>query len=79
MDISKFNGGLFAKDDELDNLVILDEPLLKLIELAEFDFESELNVNILGHIFEQSLSDIEEIKAQIGNGKDLSHEEEVGG
>ena len=32
---------------------------------SEYDFSSELNVNILGHIFEQSISDIEELKADI--------------
>jgi len=77
LDINRFNGGLFAKDDELDNLVINDEILLKLIDFSEYDFASDINVNILGHIFEQSLSDIEEIKAEIGNGKELSTEEKT--
>ncbi|MCX6279061.1 MAG: hypothetical protein NT004_13345 [Bacteroidetes bacterium] len=71
-DICRFNGGLFAKDEDLDNLTIHDDILLKLISFSEYDFASDINVNILGHIFEQSLSDIEEIKTQIGNGKDLS-------
>lgn len=75
LEINKFNGGLFTKDDELDNLVIKDDILLKLIDFSGFDFDSDLNVNILGHIFEQSLSDIEELKAQIGNGKELSNKE----
>ncbi|MDO8951186.1 MAG: TaqI-like C-terminal specificity domain-containing protein [Draconibacterium sp.] len=75
LEINKFNGGLFTKDDEFDNLIIKDEILLKLLAFSEFDFDSDLNVNILGHIFEQSLSDIEELKAQIGNGKELSNEE----
>ncbi|MEI6436727.1 MAG: TaqI-like C-terminal specificity domain-containing protein, partial [Bacteroidota bacterium] len=70
----KFNGGLFRKDDELDNYTIKDEILLKLINLSEKDFSSDLNVNILGHIFEQSISDIEEIKARIGIGESLSDE-----
>ncbi|MDP1621247.1 MAG: TaqI-like C-terminal specificity domain-containing protein [Bacteroidales bacterium] len=74
MDINKFNGGLFRKDDELDNFTIRDEVLLKMIKLSENDFSSDLNVNILGHIFEQSISDIEVFKARIGNGKSL-HEE----
>lgn len=65
MDINRFNGGLFAEDQDLDNLIIKDKPIKHLIQLAEYDFESELNVNILGHIFEQSISDIEEIKAEI--------------
>ena len=77
LDINKFDGGLFAKDDELDTLTIKDSILLKLIDFSNFDFASDLNVNILGHIFEQSLSDIEEIKTQIGNGRQLSAEEKA--
>jgi tRNA1(Val) A37 N6-methylase TrmN6 len=77
LDINKFNGGLFAKDDELDALILKDSILLKLIDFSNFDFASDLNVNILGHIFEQSLSDIEAIKAQIGNGKELSTDEKA--
>ncbi|MCX6582610.1 MAG: N-6 DNA methylase [Candidatus Aminicenantes bacterium] len=77
LDITKFDGGLFAGDDELDALAIKDSILLKMIEFSNFDFASDLNVNILGHIFEQSLSDIEEMKAQIGNGKELSGDEKV--
>jgi len=38
-------------------------PIIKnLLNLASFDFQTELNVNILGHIFEQSISDLEELK-----------------
>ena len=75
MDINRFDGGLFNKDEVLDALIIKDSILLKMIEFSDFDFDSDLNVNILGHIFEQSLSDIEEIKAQIDNGYVLSAEE----
>lgn len=32
-----------------------------LLYMSSFDFNSELNVNILGHIFEQSLTDLEEL------------------
>jgi len=63
--INAFNGGLFAEDTELNNLIIKDSIWQDLIKLAEYDFESDLNVNILGHIFEQSISDIEEIKSEI--------------
>ncbi len=38
-------------------------PIIKnLLIMDSFDFTSDLNVNILGHIFEQSISDLEEIK-----------------
>ena len=63
--IYAYNGGLFKKDEVLDNLNIPDEIIIELVQLSEYDFDGDLNVNILGHIFEQSISDIEEIKASI--------------
>jgi len=63
--INKFNGGLFTDDNLLNDLNIKDDILKELIKISDYDFESELNVNILGHIFEQSISDIEEMKADI--------------
>ncbi|WP_195340563.1 DNA methyltransferase [Fusobacterium sp. 1001295B_180824_G3] len=63
--ISCFNGGLF-KDDEILNSLSIDNQIFEELEkLANYDFDSELNVNILGHIFEQSISDIEELKRSI--------------
>lgn len=35
-----------------------------LLVISSFDFDSELDVNILGHIFENSIGDIEELKNQ---------------
>jgi len=72
--INKFNGGLFANDVVLDNLSIKDEILKELIKISDYDFESDLNVNILGHIFEQSISDIEEMKADINELKTVKKE-----
>lgn len=63
--INQYNGGLFAPDEILDNLKIKDSAWADVIKLAGYDFESDLNVNILGHIFEQSLNDLEQIKAEI--------------
>jgi hypothetical protein len=64
--INAYNGGLFAEDLELNNLVIKNEVWEWFNQISEkYDFESDLNVNILGHIFEQSISDIEEIKSEI--------------
>lgn len=40
-------------------------PIIKnLLIMDSFDFTSEVNVNILGHIFEQSITDLEEISEQ---------------
>ncbi|HAO20122.1 MAG TPA: restriction endonuclease subunit M, partial [Desulfobacteraceae bacterium] len=63
--INRFNGGLFAADELLDKLLIKDDVFEQVIGLERYDFASDLNVNILGHIFEQSVSDIEELKAEI--------------
>ena len=63
--ISHFNGGLFKNDDVLNSLNIDDKVFEELKKISDYDFDSNLNVNILGHIFEQSISDIEELKKSI--------------
>ena len=66
--IPKYNGGLFATDEILDSLTIDDSYLdMEAQKLSDFDFESEISVNILGHIFEQSLTDLEEMNASIND------------
>jgi len=68
LSIPKYNGGLFSKDELLDALVIDDVCLdLQAQKLSDYDFVSDVSVNILGHIFEQSLTDLEEIQASIDN------------
>lgn len=63
-EIYAYNGGLFLQDSILDNLTIDDELLYKQTQrLTAYDFESEVDVNILGHIFEHSLAEIENITA----------------
>lgn len=57
-----YNGGLFAEDKWIDALQISNGPLRKLVEINKYNFQQDLSVNILGHIFEQSITDLEEIK-----------------
>ena len=65
-DVFPYNGGLFKPDDILDHIVIDDELLYKhTFKLSEYDFDSEIDVNILGHIFENSLNELEEIQSKI--------------
>ena len=64
--IFPYNGGLFQTDELLDSLKIDDALLARhTLKISEYDFDSEVSVNILGHIFEHSLNDFEEIQAEI--------------
>jgi type I restriction-modification system DNA methylase subunit len=65
-EIFAYNGGLFKEDEVLDVVRITDELLeTHLLKLTNYDFGSEVDVNILGHIFEHSLNEIEAITAQL--------------
>lgn len=65
-DVFAYNGGLFKPDEVLDTIKIDDELLYKhAFKLSEYDFDSEVDVNILGHIFENSLNELDEITAQL--------------
>ena len=65
-EIHAYNGGLFCEDDVLDSVEIDDEVLRKhTMKLTEYDFNTDVDVNILGHIFEHSLSEIENVGAQL--------------
>ena len=68
--IPRFNGGLFKNDDILDGLYVDNEVFEEMKKISEYDFDSELNENILGHIFEQSISDIEDLKKEL-NGEEF--------
>ncbi len=65
-DVFAYNGGLFKPDEVLDNIKINDEILYKhTLNISDYDFVSEVDVNILGHIFENSLNELDEIKAEL--------------
>jgi hypothetical protein len=64
-EVFAYNGGLFKLDAILEVLKIDDELLYKhTLKLSEYNFNSEVDVNILGHIFENSLNELDELKAQ---------------
>lgn len=69
-EIYAYNGGLFKPDAILDSLEIDDDLLYKhTYKLAKYDFSSQVDVNILGHIFENSLNEIESVNAEIEGGE----------
>lgn len=70
-EVFAYNGGLFKPDEILDNLIISDDVLYKHTnQLSKYDYASEVDVNILGHIFENSLTEIEEITNQLQEGSE---------
>ncbi|MBK8829936.1 MAG: N-6 DNA methylase [Saprospiraceae bacterium] len=77
-EVFAYNGGLFKPDDILDSVLIDDQLLFDSCKgLSNYDFESEVDVNILGHIFEHSLSEIEKIEQELAAGLDTVEDPEA--
>ena len=69
-DVFAYNGGLFKTDEILDNIKVGDHVLyIHSKRLADYDFESQISVDILGRIFENSLTEIEEVQKEIEDEK----------
>ena len=60
--IPPYDGELFREDVEVDNLQLGDEWTLFFEIIGNYDFREEVNVDVLGHLFEKSVSDIERIR-----------------
>src|SRR5207253_8667362 len=80
LQIPQYNGGLFEHDKLLERLKIPDEVCEAFAKLAAYDYrparqaaeETEtsaaaklIDVDILGHIFEQSISDLERMRNRL--------------
>jgi type I restriction-modification system DNA methylase subunit len=61
--VSAYNGGLFRHDTEVDDLELDDAWTDFFREVGTYDFRDEVNVDVLGHLFEQSISDLENVRA----------------
>ncbi|WP_161626088.1 Eco57I restriction-modification methylase domain-containing protein [Hugenholtzia roseola] len=65
-DIFAYNGGLFAPDPLLDGLQIQDETLRMRCEwIARYDFDTDIDINVLGHIFEHSLNELDQKRLEL--------------
>ncbi len=71
----RYNGGLFAADPALDALAVPEAACRAFCRLSEFDYRApeqvapdedsagrQVDVEILGHIFEQSITDLERMQ-----------------
>jgi hypothetical protein len=80
LNINGYNGGLFAADATLDRLRVPDAVCQTFRELAAYDYRpasevmlgdavagigSLIDVDILGHIFEQSITDLEKLRDEV--------------
>jgi hypothetical protein len=80
--IDRYNGGLFAHDDVIDRLTVPDDVCRGLDRLASYDYRTPtaadsdaparparlIDVDILGHIFEQSITDLEQLRKALAAG-----------
>lgn len=62
--IPRYNGGLFQPNATIDALSLPDHICEGFKNLAGYDFASEISVTVLGHIFEQSIADVEQLQAE---------------
>jgi type I restriction-modification system DNA methylase subunit len=75
LEISKYNGGLFAPDELLERLKVSDVVCKGFDKLAAYEYGKDadnphakmIDVEILGHIFEQSISDLEALHQQLSS------------
>ncbi len=58
-----YNGGLFKHDPEVDDLQLSDDWTDFFHDVTAYDFNDEVNVDVLGHIFERSISDLRRLRA----------------
>ncbi|HEV2969253.1 MAG TPA: N-6 DNA methylase [Pirellulales bacterium] len=73
--IHAYNGGLFADDPLLDSLQVSDEVCRYFRDLGDYDYRPPheatgeggrlIDVDILGHIFEQSITDLERLRSEL--------------
>jgi type I restriction-modification system DNA methylase subunit len=77
LDVPPYNGGLFAPDKFADQLILPDDVCEGFKKIGEYDFSSEVSVTVLGHIFEQSIADVERLQAE-ARGEEVEEEKRTG-
>lgn len=59
---SGYNGGLFRRDPDVDDLQLDDEWTRFFQNVGGYDFRDEVTVDVLGHIFEKSIAELEALR-----------------
>jgi len=78
-DIPRYNGDLFKPNAQLEELEISDQLLQQFQRLWEYDFATEVSESILGHIFEQSIEDLDKIYETVEEDAELSISQQTQG
>lgn len=60
--IPAYNGGLFRSIKDIEELKVSDKACGWLKKFGEYDFSEDLPIHVLGHIFEQSITDLEQLR-----------------
>ena len=58
----EYNGGLFAFDEMVDELQLDDSWTNFFRDIGTYDFRTEVNVDVLGHLFERSINALEKLR-----------------
>lgn len=62
-EVTAFNGGLFADDPAINSLELEEEKWTNAFaNFGKFDFSEEVNVEVLGHLFERSITELEKLR-----------------
>jgi hypothetical protein len=72
--ISAFNGGLFEHDELVDDLKLEDNWTDFFNSISGYEFKDEVSVEVLGHLFEKSISDVGQIRRGGLLGQDIDDE-----
>ncbi len=64
-DVWPYNGGLFAEDPVADSIDLPDHLAEAIHGLFKWDYGKDISVNVLGHIFEQSIGHLEELRGGV--------------
>jgi hypothetical protein len=90
LNIPAYNGGLFALDPALDALQVPDEVCAHFKDLGDYDYRPAyeladadentevrptIDVHVLGHNFEQSITDLERLRLSLQAGGVASRKE----
>ncbi len=75
--IPGYNGGLFTDDPPVDGLELDDKWTHFFHAVGRYDFRDEVNVEVLGHLFEQSITELEKLRVVGLFGKQAGTDDEA--